>query len=165
MKTITRAQAEQYRAMFGTEPPDPIAEDVPALPSQPGETRVVSVKYRVPFDTYVGHKMRFPNQQALTGPTDGKFANPYRTAHPPVGFQGYVDHLLARVTPGGRIYDPAFRAAVLGLKGQTLACWCDVANGAVCHGMVLACFVEGYTEQLEALRKVFDRPQSIPEGM
>ena len=40
-----------------------------------------------------------------------------------------------------------------------------VANGAVCHGMVLACFVEGYTEQLEALRKAFDRPQSIPEGM
>lgn len=104
----------------------------------PEPTRVVSI-YRDAYDVYIG--------RAGKG-QDGTFGNPFkpgargrRTA-----LQQFDAYLHARVA------DPAFRAAVLALRGKVLGCFCAPAGGLtasdplICHGQLIARWLDNQPE-------------------
>ena len=103
-------------------------------------TRVTNVKYHR-FDVYVGQRM--PRELYRTGETDGVFGNKF---HHLKDFDSngwrawvkpYVDYLFARLQT-----EPKFFAAVQGLHGKALGCWCknvdlESPHQPLCHGDIL----------------------------
>jgi len=93
-----------------------------------GPTRVVNVRGGVPCDVYCGR------ESPRTGHAASAFANPFTGRDALVKFDGYFYARLAS--------DPAFRAAVLALRGKRLGCWCYPRR---CHVDEIAEYVDGWS--------------------
>lgn len=99
-------------------------------------------KRRPEWDVYVG-RGRCPCALAVCphGPTG--FGNPC-VGEPLVAFVDYLADRMQR--------QPAFRAAVMALKGKRLACWCAPDD---CHADILARVANG--EAIESVREHYAR--------
>lgn len=122
-------------------------------------TVVVNLR-REPYDVYIGRVRAKPdgdNWHDARGvprpPKRGCFGNPWQVDFAAVRdmspedarrhldgiMAAYRAYFLAAVTPGGKGYDPEFRAAVLALKGKRLGCFCKPGP---CHGDVIVEWLE-----------------------
>lgn len=116
-------------------------------------TTVVNMR-REPFDVYIGRVRAQPDGDALSG-----------RGVAPIGKRGWLGNPLAinlqslremssndariyldSIMAGYRVYfaeriekDPAFRAAVLALRGKRLGCFCKPGP---CHGDVIAAWID-----------------------
>lgn len=117
-------------------------------------TTVVNLR-RAPYDVYIGRVRADPysddvwEQRGVARvPARGCFGNPFQVDFgnvkrlPPLDAKAY----LASVLAGFRAYfakrveeDHAFRAAVLGLRGKRLGCFCKPGP---CHGDIIAAWVD-----------------------
>ena len=102
------------------------------MEADPPPTLTTVVDVRQPdakFDVYVGRRMRL----GRFARSDGRFGNPYsindkRTPEEAVSmFRAYFYRRL--------LADPEFKAAVLGLRGKALGCWCPPRY---CHAEIIA---------------------------
>lgn len=101
-------------------------------------TTVVSVKSGEPYDVYIGRA------NARYGLARSPFANPYI-----IGRDGSRDDVIAKY----RVYVqrcPDLLAAIPGLRGKVLGCWCaDVTSLTlldvpyICHGQVICAIADG----------------------
>lgn len=115
-------------------------------------TRVVNLR-REPWDVYIGR----PGQGL-----DGPFGNPIRRGVPCLMCADGTIHVHGGDTLGcyeawlrarlGR--DAAFRAAVEGLRGRRLGCFCRPDSGfggrLLCHGQVIVGWLHGVEPRLVA---------------
>ncbi len=111
--------------------------------------RTVNVKFGEPFDLYIGRRMVYRGRYLPAS----RWANPFKIGSAQrreAAIEGFRAYVLAT---------PDLRAALPGLRGKTLACWCAPVGGLtaadpmVCHGQVLAQLAdrlaEGHLEPVE----------------
>lgn len=78
---------------------------------------------------YIGR--RFPWMAKEVPGASGMFGNPFKSDGSRENLvEAYDRYLRVRI-----VKDPSFRAAVAGLRGMTLVCWC---KPKACHGDALA---------------------------
>ena len=113
-----------------------------AGPLKVGQTTVTSVQFfgqrvRWPLDAvYIGMPGA-PSRAFGIPDAEGVFGKPWACLSHPLGWEtGYLRYLIKRLG------DEAFVAAVRGLHGKTLLCWCAAKASHACHGMILAEFAE-----------------------
>ena len=111
------------------------------------QTQVVNLRHCGPagYDVYVGRACRGCPKGAIT-----LFGNPH-----PVGkgckLCGGMIHDSASALAAFERYfyerlasDPAFKVAVLSLRGKRIACWC---HPDACHADIIATYLDCYSEE------------------
>jgi len=97
-------------------------------------TRVVHVK-KEPFDVYIG--------RAFQGFPDSQWGNPFV-----IGRDGTREGVIAKYREW-IVKQPELMAALPGLRGKVLGCWCKPDKP--CHGDVLVEMLEGKQKEPEDL--------------